>query len=69
MIKLSELEEFFSKIDLPTEIRLNNWTTITDVPKCINSHIETLKNNPGNKAFMPYYIRLLHIYSILKTNK
>ena len=62
-----ELELFFNNTELPNEIVLNQSTIIKDVPKFIKSHFEVLKNNSGNKAYMPYWNRLVQVKKILET--
>jgi len=66
-MKKKELESFFDSVDLPTEpINLNEAETITDCKKFVKSHLEYLKGQKGNKAYLPYYNRLIQLYKILK---
>ncbi|MCA6493916.1 MAG: hypothetical protein IM564_01980 [Chitinophagaceae bacterium] len=56
---ISELETYFAGITLPTEpIRLTAGETITDLPKFIDSHLNTLKANNGNPTFIATLNRL-----------
>ena len=66
-MKLNELEAFFDSIDLPDDlIKLNQAETIIDCKKFVKSHLECLKGQKGNKAYLPYYNRLIQLYKILK---
>lgn len=58
----SELEIELKKIKHEGPLKLNDCTTILDVEKCITSHLGYLNSNTGNKAYMPYYSRLIKIY-------
>ena len=63
MIPLSEIEAYF-EANRPSEgsVSLQKGVTIIDKEKFIESAIITLKANPGNKTFLPYYKRLLALY-------
>jgi hypothetical protein len=58
--EITELENYFACAELITQpIKLDTWgTTITDIPKFINSHLITVKNHNGNRTFLPYLNRL-----------
>lgn len=62
-MKLSELEEAFSKINLPKELP---EFKIVDLPLFVSSHIAILKAHSGKKWFIPYYYRLLKVFLYLK---
>lgn len=66
-MKLNKLKEYFSSIELPKELQLNNCTFIKDVHYMIDSHIAILESNRNNKIFIPYYNRLIELYE--KINK
>ncbi len=56
---LTGLETYFAKISLPTQpLKLNPYTTITNVSKFIDSHLATVKANSDKRTFMPYLHRL-----------
>jgi hypothetical protein len=56
---IDELETYFAGIALPAEpIRLTAGVTITDLPKFIDSHLNTLKANNGNPTFIAALNRL-----------
>jgi len=66
---ITELETFFSTVNLPDRsIKLNPHTTITDVPKFIESHITPVKANNGNRTFVPYLNRLQELKQVLILN-
>lgn len=63
---LSELEKYFSEANLPEEpIQLDKHTKITNVRKFVDSHLEVLRGNSGNKTFMPYYNRLMKLKNFI----
>jgi hypothetical protein len=56
---IAELETFFAGIILPTEpIRLTAGETITNLPKFIDSHLNTIRANNGNPTFIATLKRL-----------
>jgi len=40
-------------------VKISKCEVVTNVPQMIDSHVKTLRGNPGNRLFMPYYDRLL----------
>ena len=63
---ITELEAYFSKIDLPTRpIQLNNYSTIPDCNLFIESHFASVKANHGNRYFLPYLNRLKELRYVL----
>ncbi len=66
-MKLKDIEEFFDSVELPTEpVRLNSGEICIDAEKMVQTHIETLKENRGNKVFLPYYDRLMMMVKYIK---
>ena len=61
-----KMRDMFSKLDLPDTLQLSQGVFITDVRKCIDSHISCLEGRcvAENKTD---YQRLLKIYEKLKT--
>lgn len=55
----------FTGLSLPPNLRLDSGTLITNVSKCINSHLKSVNANIGNKAYFPYLDRLNTIYKQL----
>lgn len=56
---ITELENYFSGIALPTQpIKLNRFSTITNCSLFIESHFSTVKANNGKQTFLPYLNRL-----------
>jgi len=53
-------------INYEQSIQLNNESKVQNVGNMINSHIEMLEANPGNRTFMPYYDRLVILLTILE---
>lgn len=66
---VTELENFFSRIELPTQpVKLNRCSTITDCSLFIESHFATVKANNGKRTFLPYLNRLQELKQVLTTN-
>lgn len=59
MIPLDRLEKELKEMTFPGQVRISKCEVVTNVPKMIDSHIKVLRSNPGNRAFMPYYDRLM----------
>ena len=53
-------------VNMDNQIRLNQETTITNVSLMINSHVKILEANSGNRAYIPYYDRLVMLLAILE---
>jgi hypothetical protein len=53
-------------VNMDNQIRLNQETTITNVSLMINSHVKVLEANSGNRAYIPYYDRLVMLLTILE---
>lgn len=66
--EINELENYFNGITLPTRpVKLNPYSTITNVPLFIESHFATVKANNGKRTFLPYLNRLQELKSVLTT--
>lgn len=58
--------EFFNITDIANKtIKLNDYTTITDVKTFVNDSIILCKNNVNSKVYLPYLERLNDLYKIL----
>ena len=57
------LQPFMS---MDNQVRLNNESMITNVGKMIDSHVRILEGNSGNRAYMPYYDRLIMVLTLLE---
>jgi len=65
----AELENFFASTDLPaTPVRLNQYSTVTNIASFIHSHLETVKVNNGKGTFLPYLNRLQELKQVLTKN-
>jgi len=61
-----ELETFFNTCILPTgPIKLDECSTIIDLPKFIEAHLSTVIFNNGNKTFRPYLDRLIELRNLI----
>ena len=66
---IAELERYFSTATLPTvPVKLNGWTTITDISKFIDGHFATVKAQNGKRTFFPYLERLQELKQILSNH-
>jgi len=68
---ISELEQFFNAVPLPTPpVKLNQCTKIIDISKFINSHLTIVKAQNGNMRYEPYLNRLQELkkYIIINLN-
>ncbi len=67
---IDELETYFAGITLTTEpIRLTAGETITNLPRFIESHLNTIRANNANPTFIATLKRLKHIESLLTSMK
>lgn len=69
---LEELESFFDNYyerNKAEEINLSGCEVIVDPIKFYKTHINYLRNNKGNKMFLPYYERLEKLKAILDVPK
>lgn len=66
-MKIIEIRAFFDGLVLPKEkIQLSSGEIVIDVAKMVESHLETLTKNAGNKVFLPYYDRLITVINHIK---
>jgi hypothetical protein len=69
-MKIIEIKAFFEGFEFPNEnIRISEGEVLTDVSKMVDSHIEILTENSGNRVFLPYYERLMFVINYIKNNK
>ncbi|MBK8842382.1 MAG: hypothetical protein IPO33_05865 [Saprospiraceae bacterium] len=65
-LQLNDLEKYFTELILPKEpILLSPGVTIFKVDTFMQSHLDTLKANEGNKYFLPHLNRLQDLKSII----
>ena len=65
-VNIKVIEEFFKNYNHNSEpVTLSVCEKIINLDKFVESHLEVLKNNSGNKIVMPFYDRLLKVYHIL----
>jgi len=63
--ELSELEAFFKDFDFPAAVDLAPFERVLDPRKFVDSHIKILRARLGEKAYIPYYNRLLKFKGVL----
>jgi hypothetical protein len=69
-IEISKLEKYFAAVELPRQpVRLNQYTTITNLPLFIESHLSTLKANNGRQIFLPHIHRLQELKRKIENNE
>lgn len=69
-VNLKFLEEFFKTAILTKEkIKLESGATITDQKLFVESSMDILKANSGKKVMLPYFLRLVKFYEIIKQQK
>ena len=67
---ISGLQLFFQTATIPTDpVRLDQCSTILNVPNMVESHFETVKAQNGNPRYLPYILRLESLKQILSTLK
>lgn len=67
--EIIQLEIFFQTAILPTDpIKLNQYSTITNVSKFVDSHFARVKTNNGKRTFLSYLHRLQELKQYLTTN-
>lgn len=63
---ITELETYYTGIQLPTKsIKLNSYSTITNVSVFIKSHLAIIKANNWKRTFLPYLDRLKELKNYL----
>jgi hypothetical protein len=62
---IQELEDYFSKANLPKSIKVAPHHHILDVKKMVKTHLEIVKSNKENEYTKPYKQRLIELYNIL----
>lgn len=69
-IDINFLEEFFKTATLTEEkIKLESGAYILDQKLFTESHLDILKANSGRKVMLPYFLRLVKFYKIIKQQK
>ncbi len=63
--ELSEIESFFKDFDFPTAVDLAPFERVLDPRKFVDAHIKILRARLGEKAYIPYYNRLLKFKGVL----
>ena len=65
---LAELETAFTQINLSKydNTRLDKCTVILNAKKFVEVNLLTLKNGSKNRAYLPYWNRLINFYNIIK---
>jgi hypothetical protein len=68
MIPLDRLEKELKGMSFPEQVRISKCEVVTNVPQMIDSHINILRGNPGNRTYLPYYDRLLLLRFAIDTD-
>jgi len=57
--EVDDLEKYFKAAKLPASlVKLDQSSTITDIPLFIAAHMATVRANDGNRTYLPYLNRL-----------
>ena len=68
MTSLNTIEKFFDDYDFKgRKVTISHCEKVIDCKRFIDTNIRILKNNSGNKLFLPYYERINKLYKILKS--
>ena len=63
--EIDELEAFFKDFGFPAAIDLAPFERVLDPRKFVDGHITILRARRGEKAYIPYYTRLLKFKGVL----
>ncbi len=63
--ELSELETFFKDFDFPASVDLAQFERVLYPRKFVDANIKILRAMRGEKAYLPYYTRLLKFKGVL----
>ena len=63
--ELSQLEAFFKDFDFPASVDLAPFERVLDPRKFVDANITILRARLGEKAYLPYYNRLLKFKGVL----
>jgi hypothetical protein len=67
--EIKELENYFEGITIPKEpVKLNHYSSITNVSIFLRSHFATVKANNGKRTFLPFLERLHELKHFLSLN-
>lgn len=66
-MKIIEIKAYLEGRELPPKIEIEGIGLIFNSALFFQTHIETLEFNSGNKAFLPYYDRLMKAVNYLKS--
>ncbi len=70
MTVIDRLENYFKSAgEIRSPVTLSAGQTAVDPQKMIRTHLIILKANSGNKAYMPYYDRLLILRRAVEAKK
>jgi hypothetical protein len=65
---ITEFENYFSEISISNlPVFLNPYSTITNIPLFVDSHLTTLKANKGNRTFKVFINRLNELKQLLQS--
>ena len=68
--EISQLDEFYSRIALPSHpIQLNSYTRITIIKGFITANLEVARAQNGNPTYRPYLNRVIELMIYLKENQ
>lgn len=63
---VSDLEDYFSGINLPQTLELYPGTILNDVPHCVDTHLNVLKIYGNVRPYECFYDRLIKIKDMVE---
>lgn len=63
---VSDLEDYFSGINLPQKLELYPGTILNDVPHCVATHLNVLKIYGNVRPYECFYDRLMKIKEMVE---
>lgn len=63
--EIDQIESFFKDFDFPEQVDLAPFERVLDSRKFVDAHIAILRARLGEKAYIPYYTRLLKFKGVL----
>jgi len=67
-VTLDQIEQWFKDNPPRDNVRVNRFSVVVDGEKFVKSHLAALRNNSGNKTFLPYYDRMIEYIEVLKND-
>ena len=63
--EIDELEAWFADRGLPARVDLNPFEIVVNPRLFVSSHVQVLREIMGERAYLPYYHRLLKLKELV----